>query len=85
MARHLQTHLDTVTALLVSASGMPETESWIRIQSLPGTKPRESITTVLRRSSAEEKLVGKSLVNDPFSIRVNHMEKELESDLSVKC
>jgi hypothetical protein len=33
-----------------------------------GRNRRESITTVLRRSSAEEKLVGKSRVHSPFSI-----------------
>jgi hypothetical protein len=32
-----------------------------------------------------EKLVGKSWVHNPFSTRVNHMEIELERDLSVKC
>jgi hypothetical protein len=37
----------------------------------------------MRRSSAEEKLVGKGRVHNPFSIRVNHMEMELERKLSV--
>ena len=68
MARLSQTHLDTAKPpIWYPFQGIPETESWIRIQSLPRTKPRESITTVLRRSSAEEKTVRKSRVHNPFS------------------
>jgi len=41
------------------------------------------LTTVLRRSSAEGKTVGKSLVNSLFPIRVNHEKNEPECDLGL--
>ena len=40
---------------------------------------------LVRRSSAEEKLSERAWVNIPFSTRLNHIEIELERELSVKC